>query len=106
VLASIHTFDPEAGCDDATFQPCSPRMLANHKSFTDSFRSVYGVNSGIAQGAAVAIGRYSEDVYYNGEYLFGKRLQKDQLLTCINRQSMVSDYSERRRTAILCPLPI
>jgi glucoamylase len=41
-------------------------MLANHKALTDSFRSVYGVNSGIAQGAAVAVGRYSEDVYYNG----------------------------------------
>jgi glucoamylase len=66
VLASIHTFDPEAGCDDTTFQPCSPRMLANHKALTDSFRSVYGVNSGIAQGSAVAVGRYSEDVYYNG----------------------------------------
>jgi glucoamylase len=83
VLASIHTFDPEAGCDDATFQPCSPRMLANHKSFTDSFRSVYGVNSGIAQGAAVAIGRYSEDVYYNGEYLSQKPLHEDSSLTRI-----------------------
>jgi glucoamylase len=27
---------------------------------------VYGVNKGIAQGQAVAVGRYSEDVYYNG----------------------------------------
>lgn len=33
---------------------------------TDSFRSVYGINSGIPQGTAVAVGRYSEDVYYNG----------------------------------------
>jgi glucoamylase len=33
---------------------------------TDSFRTVYGINSGIAQGRAVAVGRYSEDVYYNG----------------------------------------
>ncbi|KAF2788438.1 carbohydrate-binding module family 20 protein [Melanomma pulvis-pyrius CBS 109.77] len=65
-LASIHTFDPDAGCDDATFQPCSPRMLASHKALTDSFRSVYGVNSGTGQGSAVAVGRYPEDVYFNG----------------------------------------
>lgn len=33
---------------------------------TDSFRSVYSINSGIAEGTAVAVGRYPEDVYYNG----------------------------------------
>jgi glucoamylase len=70
VLASIHTFDPEATCDDITFQPCSPRALANHKIYTDSFRSVYSINSGIAQGVAVAVGRYPEDSYYNGNPWF------------------------------------
>lgn len=66
ILSSIHTFDPAAKCTDATFQPCSSRALANHKAVTDSFRSVYGINKGVAQGKAVAVGRYSEDVYYNG----------------------------------------
>jgi len=66
ILGSIHTFDPEAGCDDATFQPCSARALANHKAVTDSFRSIYSINSGIAQGQAVAVGRYAEDVYQGG----------------------------------------
>lgn len=33
---------------------------------TDSFRSIYSVNSGIAQGKAVAIGRYPEDSYQGG----------------------------------------
>ncbi|KAF2680684.1 carbohydrate-binding module family 20 protein [Lentithecium fluviatile CBS 122367] len=66
ILSSLHTFDPSAGCDDTTFQPCSPRMLANHKAVTDSFRSVYSINSGIAASTGVAVGRYSEDVYYNG----------------------------------------
>ncbi|KAL4813309.1 Six-hairpin glycosidase-like protein [Aspergillus spinulosporus] len=70
VLASIHTFDPDAACDDITFQPCSPRALANHKVYTDSFRSVYSLNSGIAQGVAVAAGRYPEDSYYNGNPWF------------------------------------
>lgn len=66
ILGSIHTFDPSAGCDDATFQPCSPRALANHKAVTDSFRSIYAVNSGIPQGEALAVGRYAEDVYEGG----------------------------------------
>ncbi|KAJ5909237.1 hypothetical protein N7495_001919 [Penicillium taxi] len=66
ILGSIHTFDPEAGCDDTTFQPCSARALANHKVVTDSFRSVYSLNSGISEGVAVSVGRYPEDVYYTG----------------------------------------
>jgi glucoamylase len=66
VLASINTFDPKATCDDVTFQPCSSRALANHKVYTDSFRSVYSLDSGIAEGVAVAVGRYPEDSYYNG----------------------------------------
>lgn len=66
LLGSILTFDPTVGCDDATFQPCSDKALANHKVVTDSFRSVYGINSGIAEGTAVAVGRYSEDSYQNG----------------------------------------
>lgn len=65
-MGSIHTFDPQAACDDTTFQPCSSRALANHKVVTDSFRSIYNINSGIAEGTAVAVGRYPEDSYYNG----------------------------------------
>lgn len=33
---------------------------------TDSFRSIYSVNSGIAQGKGLAVGRYPEDSYYGG----------------------------------------
>lgn len=66
ILTSIHNFDPSAGCDSNTFQPCSEKALSNHKVYVDSFRSEYGINAGIAQGKAVAVGRYSEDVYYNG----------------------------------------
>ncbi|KAJ9149400.1 Glucoamylase [Pleurostoma richardsiae] len=66
ILGSISTFDPAAGCDSATFQPCSDKALANHKVVTDSFRSIYSINSGIAEGTAVAVGRYPEDSYYNG----------------------------------------
>ena len=66
VLTSIHTFDPAAGCDAVTFQPCSDKALANLKVYVDAFRSIYSINSGIAAGAAVATGRYPEDSYQGG----------------------------------------
>ncbi|KAF4963299.1 hypothetical protein FSARC_8667 [Fusarium sarcochroum] len=66
ILSSIHTFDPDAKCTDTTFQPCSSRALSNHKAVVDSFRSIYGVNKNRGRGKAAAVGRYSEDVYFDG----------------------------------------
>ena len=66
ILGAVHTFDPSTGCDSSTFQPCSDKALANHKVTTDSFRSVFGINSGISEGSAVAVGRYPEDTYQGG----------------------------------------
>ena len=58
---------PAAGCDAATFQPCSDKALANLKVYVDSFRiGVYSINNGIPANEAIAIGRYFEDVYFNG----------------------------------------
>ncbi|KAI9150200.1 Glucoamylase [Paramyrothecium foliicola] len=66
ILSSLHTFDPESECTDTTFQPCSSRALANHKAVVDSFRTEYSINNGIPQGRAPAVGRYNEDIYYDG----------------------------------------
>jgi len=66
ILASIHTWDIKAGCDANTFQPCSDKALSNLKVYVDSFRSVYPINAGFNATSAVAVGRYPEDVYYNG----------------------------------------
>lgn len=66
ILSSINTYDPQAGCTNSTFQPCSSRALANHKTVTDSFRPLYGINNGIAQGQGVAVGRYPEDSDHGG----------------------------------------
>lgn len=49
-----------------TWSSCSDRALANHKVVTDSFRSIYTINSGIAEGTAVSVGRYPEDSYQGG----------------------------------------
>ncbi|KEP47038.1 glycoside hydrolase family 15 protein [Rhizoctonia solani 123E] len=66
ILTSVHQFDPEAGCDVDTFQPCSDRALRNHKAVVDSFRTIYAINSNYSKAQGAAVGRYSEDVYYNG----------------------------------------
>ncbi|KAF6755775.1 glucoamylase [Ephemerocybe angulata] len=66
-IASAHNFDPSAGCDATTFQPCSDKALASLKVYIDSFRSIYPINSGKAANQAVATGRYAEDVYYGGQ---------------------------------------
>lgn len=76
VLASIHTFDPAAGCDATTFQPCSDKALSNLKVYVDSFRSIYSINSGIASNAAVATGRYPEDTYQNGNVCHSFLIQR------------------------------
>ncbi|KND94543.1 Glucoamylase [Tolypocladium ophioglossoides CBS 100239] len=65
ILGSIHAFDVKLGCDAATFQPCSDKALSNHKATVDSFRS-YKINNGLGKGKAAAVGRYIEDVYFNG----------------------------------------
>lgn len=88
LLGSIHTFDPSAGCDDTTFQPCSERALSNHKLVVDSFRSIYTVNSGLAAGTAAAVGRYAEDSYQGGNpwYVYSFTRYRDELTniaTCI-----------------------
>ncbi|KAH9047688.1 glycoside hydrolase family 15 protein [Lactarius hengduanensis] len=67
VLASIHTFDPAAGCDPITFQPCSDRALANLMNYVDSFRgAVYPINKLAHKSDPIATGRYPEDVYFGG----------------------------------------
>lgn len=65
-MASIHTFDPAAGCDAVTFQPCSDKALISLMVYVNSFRSIYGLNTGVGLSSAAAVGRYKEDVYMNG----------------------------------------
>jgi glucoamylase len=79
ILTSIHVFDPTLGCNSASFQPCSDRALSNLKSFVDSFR-FYNINRGIPTGQAIAVGRYAEDVYYQGNPWYLNTLAVAELL--------------------------
>ena len=65
LLAAIHTFDATASCDAPGFQPCNSKVLATHKVFVDVFRNLYPINKNKTTGG-VLVGRYPEDIYYDG----------------------------------------
>lgn len=68
ILGSIAIFDVNAKCDSPTIQPCHSRGLSNFKAFVDGFRnaSLYPINADAPVDSGVALGRYTEDVYYGG----------------------------------------
>ncbi|KAG8740241.1 hypothetical protein FRC10_004581 [Ceratobasidium sp. 414] len=66
VFTTIHNFDPEAGCDNATFQPCSEYALSNLKAVVDSMRQSYTINNNRSATSAIAIGRFDQDTYVGG----------------------------------------
>ncbi|KAI3328976.1 carbohydrate-binding module family 20 protein [Xylariaceae sp. AK1471] len=68
ILGSISLFDVNAKCDDASIQPCNSRGLSNFKAWVDSFRNstLYPINNGVPKNQGIAVGRYTEDVYYTG----------------------------------------
>ncbi|KAG9089655.1 hypothetical protein FRC07_012280, partial [Ceratobasidium sp. 392] len=66
VFTTIRNFDPEAGCDNATFQPCSEYALRNLKAVVDSMRHTYTINNNRSETSAIAIGRFDKDTYVGG----------------------------------------
>ncbi|KAI1814327.1 carbohydrate-binding module family 20 protein [Poronia punctata] len=68
VLGSVATFDVNAKCDDPSVQPCNSQGLSNFKAWVDSFRNstLYPINEGVPKTQGIAVGRYTEDVYYTG----------------------------------------
>ncbi|KAK3368937.1 family 15 glycosyl hydrolase [Lasiosphaeria ovina] len=88
VLGPISIFDVDAPCESPTLQPCHSRVLANFKVFVDTFRNstLYPINAGIRSTRGIALGRYPEDVYFDGnpwylitlgaaEFLYGAAAQ-------------------------------
>ncbi|KAI1264227.1 carbohydrate-binding module family 20 protein [Xylariaceae sp. FL1019] len=68
MLGSISVFDVRAKCDDSSIQPCNSRALSSFKAYVDVFRNstLYPINADIPKTSGIALGRYSEDVYYGG----------------------------------------
>ncbi|CAE6388575.1 unnamed protein product [Rhizoctonia solani] len=70
VFTAIRQFDPEAGCDNETFQPCSEMALGNLKAVVDSMRGIYPINEGRGDSDPIAIGRFTNDSYVGGHPWF------------------------------------
>lgn len=68
MLGALSAFDVAAPCDSPTFQPCHSQSLASFKVFVDTFRNpdLYPLNAGVPASQGIALGRYPEDTYYNG----------------------------------------
>ncbi|SNX85663.1 related to Glucoamylase precursor [Melanopsichium pennsylvanicum] len=62
-LKGWDTSDTSAAVDATVFGPASDKVLATHRKYVDSFRSLYAINGNTAAPAAVGTGRYPEDVY-------------------------------------------
>ncbi|KAI0037742.1 glycoside hydrolase family 15 protein, partial [Auriscalpium vulgare] len=58
---SIFNYDPELGCDAATFQPCSDRALSALKVVGDAFKKVYPIAENIPAGHPTCMGMYLEE---------------------------------------------
>lgn len=66
MLASLHAWNQTSvasSTDNQQYGPASDRILATHKQYVDSFRTLYGINGNAAAPKAVATGRYPSDVY-------------------------------------------
>ncbi|OBT88251.1 hypothetical protein VE02_02771 [Pseudogymnoascus sp. 03VT05] len=68
-VANINTNIARTGLDGNSLShhaACHSKTLANFKALIDSFRAAYSINKNIPAGSGVAVGRYTEDVYYGG----------------------------------------
>ncbi|KAG0037787.1 hypothetical protein BGZ83_003313 [Gryganskiella cystojenkinii] len=62
ILGSIQSRDD----DDPFISPSSDKMLATAYRYATQYIGQFGINAGLGPTAAPAVGRYLEDVYYNG----------------------------------------
>ncbi|EST04645.1 Glycoside hydrolase family 15 [Kalmanozyma brasiliensis GHG001] len=62
-LKGWDTTDNAAAVNATVFGVASDKVLATHKKYVDSFRSLYAINNNAAAPNAVGVGRYPSDVY-------------------------------------------
>ena len=66
LMASVYNFDPSLGCDDATFQPCSPRALSSLKVVGDRFRKFFPISQNFSDDQPPFFGFFTEDQFLGG----------------------------------------
>jgi glucoamylase len=66
LTVSVLNFDPSLGCDDATFQPCSPRALSSLKVVGDRFKELFPLSRNFTSKQPPYFGLFTEDQFIGG----------------------------------------
>ena len=66
LTVSVYNFDPSVGCDDATFQPCSPRALSSLKVIGDHFKEFFPISRNYTDKQPPFYGFFTEDQFIGG----------------------------------------
>ena len=66
LTVSVYNFDPSLGCDDATFQPCSPRALSSLRVVGDRFRDFFPLSQNFTNKQPPYFGFFTEDEFIGG----------------------------------------
>ena len=66
LTVSVYNFDPSLGCDDATFQPCSPRALSSLKVVGDHFKDFFPLSKNFTDKQPPYYGFFTEDQFIGG----------------------------------------
>ncbi|KAF8494643.1 Six-hairpin glycosidase-like protein [Russula emetica] len=70
LTVSVYNFDPSLGCDDATFQPCSPRALSSLKVVGDRFKAFFPISRNFTENQPPYYGFFTEDQFIGGHPQF------------------------------------
>ncbi|KAI9437564.1 Six-hairpin glycosidase-like protein, partial [Lactarius indigo] len=70
LTVSVYNFDPSLGCDDATFQPCSPRALSSLKVVGDRFKEFFPLSRNFTSDQPPYFGFFTEDQFIGGHPQF------------------------------------
>ncbi len=66
LTVSVYNFDPSLGCDDATFQPCSPHALSSLKVVGDRFKEFFPLSRNFTRNQPPYFGFFTEDQFIGG----------------------------------------
>lgn len=66
LTVSVYNFDPSLGCDDATFQPCSPRALSSLKVVGEHFKQFFPLSRNFTEDQPPYYGFFTEDRFIGG----------------------------------------
>ena len=81
LTVSVYNFDPSLGCDDATFQPCSPRALSSLRVVGDHFKAFFPLSQNFTEKQPPYFGFFTEDEFIGGHVsLRGERNTPPQIL--------------------------